>query len=150
MDRVVLLGDCGATRLYKDGIGAAYRTAKAAARTAVFSGISAENFQRHYWPVYRSIARDNRFGWLIFAVVHQIKAFAPLLRGVMAMSAREQAHAGTARRMSIVLWDMFTGSAPYREIFLRTLDPRFLGRFMWESALAAGRRWHVRREAAHG
>jgi flavin-dependent dehydrogenase len=150
MDHLVLLGDCGATRLYKDGIGAAYRTAKAAARTAVFSGISAEDFRRHYWPVYRAIANDNRFGWLIFAVVHQIKAFAPLLLGVMAMSAREQRHQGTARRMSIVLWDMFTGSAPYREIFLRTLDPRFLGRFMWESALAAGGRWRVRREATHG
>lgn len=38
--------------------------------------------------------------------------------------------------MSTVLWDMFTGSAPYRDVFYRTLDPRFLGRFMWESALA--------------
>ena len=138
MDRVVLLGDCGATRLYKDGIGAAYRTAKAAARTAVFSGISAADFQRHYWPVYRSIAIDNRFGWLIFGVVHQIKRFEPLLRGVMRMSEKEQAGSGAARRMSIVLWDMFTGSAPYREIFGRTLDPRFLGRFLWQSALAAG------------
>ncbi|MFZ1059838.1 MAG: hypothetical protein WAP47_11695 [Candidatus Rokuibacteriota bacterium] len=41
--------------------------------------------------------------------------------------------------MSIVLWDMFTGSAPYREIFFRTLDPRFLGRFLWESARNAGK-----------
>jgi flavin-dependent dehydrogenase len=150
MDRVVLLGDCGATRLYKDGIGAAYRTAKAAARTAVFSGIAAEDFERHYRPVYRSIARDNRFGWAIFAVVHRIKAFAPLLRGVMAMSAREQAQPGAARRMSLVLWDMFTGSAPYREIFVRTLDPRFLGRFLWESALAACSRRQTRRATAHG
>ena len=29
-DRLVFVGDCGTTRLYKDGIGAAYRTAKAA------------------------------------------------------------------------------------------------------------------------
>ena len=35
LDRVVLIGDCGATRLYKDGIGAAYRTAKASAATAI-------------------------------------------------------------------------------------------------------------------
>ena len=139
MDRVVLVGDCGATRLYKDGIGAAYRTAKAAARTAVFSGVSAEDFQTHYWPIYRSIARDNRFGWLIFTVVHWIKALGPLLRGAVTMAAREQTAPGMARRMSIVLWDMFTGSAPYREIFFRTLDPRFLGRFVWESARSAGK-----------
>jgi flavin-dependent dehydrogenase len=151
MDRVVLLGDCGVTRLYKDGIGAAYRTAKAAARTAVFSGLSTGDFQRHYWPVYRSIARDNRFGWLIFAVVHWIKALEPLLRGVMTMSAREQAEAGAAKRMSIVLWDMFTGSAPYREIFARTLDPRFLGRFAWESVLATSNGGHGRNGgSSHG
>jgi len=36
--------------------------------------------------------------------------------------------------MSQVLWDMFTGRAPYREIFLRTLHPRFLARFSWELA----------------
>ena len=150
MDRLVLLGDCGATRLYKDGIGAAYRTAKAAARTAVFSGVGVEDFRRHYWPVYRSIAKDNRFGWLIFAVVHWIKAYRPLLQGVMRMTAGEQAGAGSAKRMSIVLWDMFTGSAPYREIFARTLDPRFLGRFAWESALAVTRRGHAKPEVAHG
>ena len=148
MDRVVLLGDCGATRLYKDGIGAAYRTAKAAARTAIFSGISAQDFQRHYWPLYRAIAADNRFGWLMFAVVHQIKAVQPLLRGVVRMSAKEQAAPGSVRRMSIVLWDMFTGSAPYREIFVRTLDPRFLGRFAWESARAVASRKLATEEVA--
>ena len=36
--------------------------------------------------------------------------------------------------MSHVLWDTFTGSAPYREIFLRTLHPAFLGRLVVELA----------------
>jgi flavin-dependent dehydrogenase len=138
IDRVVLVGDCGVTRLYKDGIGGAYRTAKAAARTAVFSGVTARDFQKHYWPTYRSIARDNRFGWLIFSVVHWIKAFGPLVRGVLRMAAGEQAPPDASRRMSTVLWDMFTGSAPYRDVFFRTLDPRFIGRFAWESMLALG------------
>ena len=138
IDRVVLVGDCGVTRLYKDGIGAAYRTAKAAARTVAFAGFSAGDFQKHYWPTYRSIAGDNRFGWFTFAVVHWIKALGPLVRGVVKMTAREQTSPGAAQRMSIVLWDMFTGSAPYRDVFVRTLDPRFLGRFAWESALAIG------------
>jgi flavin-dependent dehydrogenase len=150
-DRAVLVGDCGATRLYKDGIGAAYRTAKAAAKTAIFSGVSAADFRRHYWPVYRDIAGDNRFGRVIFRVVHGIKAFAPLLRGVTRMSEKEQASPGGARRMSIVLWDMFTGSASYREIFGRTLDPRFLTRFLWESARSIRGGWSTKEEgAAHG
>jgi len=138
MDRVVLVGDCGVTRLYKDGIGAAYRTAKAAARTAVFSGVSAHDFRRHYWPLYRSIAGDNRFGRLIFAIIHRIKAIEPLRRGVMRMAALEQAGPAGDRPMSIVLWDLFTGSAPYREVFFLTLAPRFVARFLWQSARAAG------------
>jgi len=39
--------------------------------------------------------------------------------------------------MSLVFWDMFTGSAPYREIFYRTVKPRFIGGFAREIARAA-------------
>jgi flavin-dependent dehydrogenase len=137
MDRVVLIGDCGVTRLYKDGIGAAFRTAKAAARTAVFSGVSADDFRRHYWPLYRSIARDNRYGFLLFAVMHRIKALEALLKGVLRTTAAEQTGGNGARRMSLVLWDMFTGSAPYRDIFFRTLAPGFLVEFLAGTVQAA-------------
>lgn len=57
-DRIVFVGDCGVTRLYKDGIGAAYRTAKSAAAAAVFQGISAQDFRRHYLPACRAIQGD--------------------------------------------------------------------------------------------
>lgn len=147
IDRAVLVGDCGVTRLYKDGIGAAYRTAKAAATTAVFRGVSSHDFEKGFLPVYRSIASDNGYGALIFSVVHQIKRLRPMVRGVMRMTAREQRDGARVAGMSVVLWDMFTGSAPYREIFYQTLDPRFFGRFLWDSArsltsqtLAAGGR----------
>jgi len=138
LDRVVLVGDCGVTRLYKDGIGTAYRTAKAAARTAVFGGVSAKDFQRHYLPVCRSINHDNLFGSFLFQVVRLIKHFPPVLRGTLGMVLREQMLPGAAKRMSSVLWDMFTGSAPYRDIFTLTMDPRFIGRLFWESVLALG------------
>ncbi len=75
----------------------------------------------------------------------------PLLAGVLSMTEGEQSRPGSDRRMSIVLWDMFTGSAPYRDIFYRTLDPRFLGRFLWNSAhaLRNGRR-EKGAEVSHG
>ena len=148
LDRVVLVGDSGVSRLYKDGIGAAYRTAKAAARTAIFAGVSAGDFEKHYMPLYRSVAFDNRYGKFIFFVVHQIKRIRLLLRGVIEMTAREQQHQRAARRMSIVLWDMFTGSAPYRDIFLQTLDPRFTARFALESVLAIRGKRHLHGEEA--
>ena len=59
-DRVVFLGDSGVARLYKDGIGSAYRTAKAAARTAVFHGISEADFEKGFWPECKALIVDNR------------------------------------------------------------------------------------------
>jgi flavin-dependent dehydrogenase len=133
-DRLVFVGDCGVTRLYKDGIGAAYRTAKACARTAVFEGISEQDFRRGYWPVCRSIERDNSIGKITFGITRQIQKRVFARRALLNITAKEQNGNGRAKDMSQVLWDMFTGSAPYREIFYRTLHPRFLARFSWELA----------------
>jgi flavin-dependent dehydrogenase len=140
-DRFVFIGDSGVTRLYKDGIGGAYRAAKAAAKTAVFEGVSATDFRRHYLPVCRAISRDNDIGWIIFAVTGLIKSARFARRGVLKMTSREQEAIGLKRRMSGVLWDTFTGSAPYRDVFLRTLNPVFLGRLFYETAAAS---WPVK------
>ena len=136
-DRLVFVGDCGVTRLYKDGIGAAYRTAKACATTAVFEGISEADFRRHYWPVCRSISTDNSIGKLSFAVTRQIQKWRFARRALLRMTEKEQKMTGRRREMSQVLWDMFTGSAPYRDIVTLALHPRFLARLAWELALAA-------------
>jgi flavin-dependent dehydrogenase len=131
-DRIVFIGDCGATRLYKDGIGAAYKTAKSAATTAVLEGVSEECFRRHYRPVCGEIERDNMLGKLIFLVTREIQRRQFERRGVLRMVDKEQKNLLPHQRMSTVLWDTFTGSAPYREILVRTLHPGFLLRFGWE------------------
>jgi len=131
-DRIVFIGDAGVTRLYKDGIGAAYRAAKAAAITAVFDGISAEDFRRRYGALCRSTANDNRIGRLIFAVAGLIQALRPARRGVLRMIIGEQGTTKRRPRMSMVMWDLFTGSAPYQEVFLRALHPAFVGRLALE------------------
>jgi len=145
-DRVVLVGDCGVSRLYKDGIGAAFRTARAAARTAVFEGVSAASFRENFLPEYRKITRDNLFGRVLFSGVHVIRHLTFSSSAVLAMVAVEQNGTGSTRRMSTVLWDVFTGSAPYREIFFRALHPWFLLRFISQTGYAAGR--FPRRKAA--
>jgi len=124
-DRLVFVGDSGVTRLYKDGIGAAYRTAKAAATTAVMHGISARDFERHYWPVCRKIESDNRIGKRIFAMTRMVQKHRFARAAVVRMTAAEQEQASETRRMSMVLWDMFTGSAPYKEIVKRAAHPGF-------------------------
>lgn len=130
-DRIVFIGDCGVTRLYKDGIGAAYRTAKAAASTVVFRGISEEDFRKYYMPACDTISADNQIGKLTFIITELIQKFSFARRGLIKMTKDERWMDGHKRRMSMVMWDLFTGSAPYREIFVRTLHPIFVGRFIW-------------------
>ena len=130
-DRVVLIGDCGIARLNKDGIGSAYRTAKVAATAAIFEGISSDNFQQHYWPICKSIINDNGYGRFIFAIVNLMKKWQFLVRGALLMATKEQSKSANKRVMSSVLWDMFTGSAPYKEVFMRTISPSFIIGYVW-------------------
>jgi flavin-dependent dehydrogenase len=131
-DRIVFIGDCGVSRLYKDGIGAAYRSAKAAARTAVFQGISAKDFERYYLPFCRKMENDNRIGRLLFMIIGQIKKIQFVRWAVLHMVSREQeGKASVESGMSMVMWDMLTGGAPYKEVLLRVLTPVFLLRLVW-------------------
>jgi len=124
-DRLVFIGDSGVTRLYKDGIGAAYRTAKAAAMTAVMHGIAKADFAAHYQPVCEKIRRDNGIGKQIFAMTRQVQKRRFARETIVRMTAAEQNKRPESRRMSMVLWDMFTGSAPYREILQHAVHPGF-------------------------
>jgi len=142
-DRIAFIGDAGVTRLYKDGIGAAYRTAKAAASTAVFQGVSAAAFERSFAPVCRSLRRDNRLGRLVFMVTRMIQHRRFAREALLHVVRREQQPGTQRQHMSTVLWDMFTGSAPYAEVFKRTLHPVFLGRFglaLMKSLISMARR----------
>jgi flavin-dependent dehydrogenase len=126
-ERLVMIGDSGTTRLFKDGIGAAYRMAKAAARTAVFHGVSAHDFREHYWPLCRKVAADNEVGKVVFGFGSLVQRARFARRGVLRMVATEQQQDEAPRRMSGVLWDLFSGSAPYTDVFLRTLHPAYIG-----------------------
>lgn len=129
-DRVVMVGDCGVTRLYKDGIGASYRTAHAMASAAILYGVSAEDFERHYGPACREIARDNGYGRILFTVTWLFRKLPFLRRAVLRMVRTEQEAGTGAGGMSQVLWNLFTGSAPYREVFWTTVRPGFLIRLL--------------------
>jgi len=135
-DRMVLIGDSGVNRLYKDGIGGAYRAAKAAAKTAVFHGVSGKDFRRHYGPTCSALSFDNGIGKMIFAVTTLIRNTRVVRKGVLRMTAAEQNGRQGPQRMSSVLWDTFTGSASYRDVFLRTLHPLFLARLLFNISSA--------------
>jgi flavin-dependent dehydrogenase len=134
-DRFVMVGDCCVSRLYKDGIGNAYRTAKAAAQTAILEGISKGDFDRHYRPSCDAIAFDNRFGRIVYTITSVIKRLPFLRRGLVRMVRSEQ-DGFAAPRGSNILWDTFTGNASFRAIVTRAIHPAFLARLA--CATAAG------------
>lgn len=136
-DRILFVGDSGVSRLYKDGIGAAYRTTKAAVMATLFKGISEKDFRRHYWPACRAIEADNRIGKFIFSLGRAFQKRAFVKKAVLRMVFLEQRKEGRPQRMSMIIWDLFTGSSSYREIFLRFGHPLFILGYLWNIMLAA-------------
>ena len=126
-DRVVMIGDAGSTRLYKDGIGAAYFMAKSAAKTAVMHGVGEKHFKDHYMPDYRSLISDNRFGSFLFWFTDLFRVHGFMTSAMLRVVKKESEYSeGGKRILSSILWDMFTGNERYRDVFLRAIKPRMI------------------------
>ena len=67
---------------------------------------------------------------MIFLITSLIQRYHFAHHALLKMIADEQVHHDYPPQMSTVMWDTFTGSAPYSEIFLRTLQPSFIYRFV--------------------
>jgi flavin-dependent dehydrogenase len=116
-DRVVMCGDAGSTRLFKDGLGAAYIMGKAAANTAVLHGVSKQDFQEHYYPVYKNIIVDNYYGSYLYFLADLYKNYGLLTRWMLQIVQAEQSDPEDPKRLSSVLWNMFTGNERFKNIF---------------------------------
>lgn len=121
--RTAFVGDASSTRLYKDGIGSAYITAKAAAHTALLHGIEEKDFREYYFPTCKFLNRDNLFGRLLFAANNLISFISPISRSYFNIVQGEQKNPEKNTPYSDILWDMFTGSRFYKDIFFRALHP---------------------------
>jgi NADH:ubiquinone reductase (H+-translocating) len=142
-ERLVVIGDAAGSRLYKDGIGSAMQSARAAAQTAALQGISARDFRRHYLPTCRRQARDNRVGNALFGLHRRVKD-SPLFFDLQTQVLKgERTAPYTDRMLDQVNWGMFTGAYPYRQVALRLLSPRL----WWRTAAAAIHRLFHRPES---
>lgn len=130
-DRIVLIGDSASSKLYKNGIGAAYITGKAAANTVFKDGISKNDFKKSYQPVCSKLDKDNAVGKVIFYATMIIQKSSFLKKVLFQMVVKEQLKETGNRDMSSLLWDTFTGSAPYANILWRTLNPVLLATLVW-------------------
>jgi len=125
-DRMVVIGDACASRYYKNGIESAFITAKTAAECAFFHGISNRSFKRYYMkPIERTIIKDNAYGHFLF-YMHDLIARSGLGWRVMTHLADARRDTQAACLLRMALWDIVTGSRPYRDIFFRLLNPKLL------------------------
>ncbi|MBI4768851.1 MAG: hypothetical protein HY784_00170 [Chloroflexi bacterium] len=133
-DRLVVVGDAAITRLYKDGIGAAFVTAEAAARTAIHRGVSRQDFAAGYRPVCLRIAADNLYGRLLFRL-WAVTRRSPFLLNAWRRAILDEAGLPPAAHVyTRVLWSMFTGDESYRQMFrLSVSRPALWG--LWQGAL---------------
>jgi flavin-dependent dehydrogenase len=122
-DRWVAVGDAAVTRLYKDGIGSAFQTARSAMTTAVQVGISRQAFRQYYAPICRSIASDNSYGFLLFHLWDLVLNSPVVLQGWKSAIQRESSLPIRQRRHRRVLWGMLTGDEPYRDLFFEGINP---------------------------
>jgi flavin-dependent dehydrogenase len=131
-DRLVVVGDAAVTRLYKDGIGAAFQTAEAAARTAIQQGISRHDFAAGYRPVCRRISLDNFYGRLLFHLWAITRRSPFLLDTWQQMILAETDLPPAAQIYTRIVWSMFTGDEAYQRVFwLLFRNPAF--RPLWQS-----------------
>ncbi len=121
-NRMVMVGDAGYSRYYKNGIESAFITSRLAAKAAVYHGIDARSFADFYHrSALRIISRDNEYGRLLF-FSNDVISRLPLFRKIHVQLANAKNHSRSARKIRWILWNMLTGNAPYKKIFFAVFD----------------------------
>ncbi|UCH33901.1 MAG: hypothetical protein JSV65_15250 [Armatimonadota bacterium] len=123
-DRILIIGDAHVARYLKNGIESSFYTACWAARAIVAGDLRADALARRYVSRCQYYVRDNRYGRALFRLHDIISSSPTVARSHVAVARAEQAARGRPKRLSAVLWGMFTGNIPYRSIASRLLDLR--------------------------
>ncbi|GAB4526829.1 MAG: hypothetical protein Fur0018_12210 [Anaerolineales bacterium] len=134
-ERWVAVGDAAVSRLYKDGIGSAFYTARAAMHTAIVHGISKRSLQSGYTPYCRRIYWDNLCGRALFTLWH-FTLQTPILLYAWQRTLRYEARLPARKRIhERILWGMFTGDEPYTRLLFLACSPVSLWRIIREMRL---------------
>jgi len=120
--RLVMIGDSSFSRHYKNGLESAFMTAKLAAESAVHYGIDSSSFSSHYFKeAKRLIIHDNYYGRFLFFINDLIYSV-PLIAQSHLSLADCSKEKDSSKKMRSILWSMFTGNIPYKDIFKIALD----------------------------
>ncbi len=139
-DRFVAVGDAAVAKLYQDGITSSLLTAREAAHTAVYHGISRHDFARHYQPMFHSLEWDNLWGRMLFSVNHRAKDSRTFLLTQHRLTGKEQDNTKGPQPFTKAAWGMLTGSYSYRDLITGLLRPASVVSFLREFLLQSLRR----------
>ncbi|MGO9114624.1 MAG: NAD(P)/FAD-dependent oxidoreductase [Thermoguttaceae bacterium] len=122
--RIALIGDMVVSRLYKDGIFAAFVTATSLADCIFQHGIDLPSLREHYWPSVWSFHVDNRFGRLVFLLSRLVFSHPVLSRIVyQALLTERKTKPKDKRPLANVLWRIASGDDSYHRILSAMLRP---------------------------
>ena len=128
-EHCMIIGDSAVSRYYKNGIDSALRSAELAAEVlAEYGPEQAEQLRRYYTRRIKKIfSMDNSLGQVLFRVHDCISQLPSMARAQLEIARGDYGLTGHSRKkLRWLLWNMFTGDASYRKIFLHCLDPFFL------------------------
>jgi flavin-dependent dehydrogenase len=141
-DRIAAVGDIVTTRLYKDGILSAQRTARALAETVLGFGIDGDNLKQGYGPTLRRFGRDNRFASIVF-LLHRLFFSSSVLSRVLyqAVITERKTTPNNQRHLENILWRIASGDDEYEDIFLSMICPATVWSILTEGGLVTLRNY---------
>ncbi len=122
-DRIAIVGDAFISRYLKNGIESSHDTSRILAEAIAGHGVSGAALRRSFHgPCMERFRCDNIWGKVLFGIYEEVLRKGRLsdayLRSVT--RAAEAGHTTQAR----ILWSVFAGDAPYREIAREAFAPR--------------------------
>ena len=123
-DNLAVVGDAHIARYFKNGLESAFWTATLAADAVLAGDRSADDLRRRYaTPCRKRFGYDNACGRGLF-LIHDVISRLPLVTAAHVRAARrEQTAPASRQRLTRVLWQMFTGDAPYASILRNAARP---------------------------
>jgi len=121
-DRLLIIGDAGYSRYYKNGLESAFISAQIAAKVVFESGISKEAFKKHYYPLCKEIfITENLYGRMLFKLNDIISSHEILSIAHMDIARKDERKG--YQYLDEIQWNMFTGHESYKNIFWNFLKP---------------------------
>ena len=135
-DRMAIIGDAFISRHLKNGIESSHDTARILASAVIGAGISAEALRDHFQrPCLLLFRYDNVWGRVLFGIYESVLRKGRLSDAYLRSVNRELSEGRETQAR--ILWAIFAGDAPYREIAREAFVPRSLWRL--SRNLLAGR-----------